>query len=141
MDTALTEISTKSRESKRNHEELMEGLGETFSNMGELLLEIKQKDNIPDKPNPDPYILPNHPISIMSPVYKPSETKMDKKFPHHFPPEKDTPKSSKENLSLVSIQQLAYENLPNHVYRPPTLDLLGKGRLPETQTFAEDWFP
>jgi hypothetical protein len=106
MDTALIEISSKSRESKRNHEELMEGLGEAFSNMGKSLLEIKQKDNIPDKPIPDPYILPNHPISILSPVYKPSETKMDKKFPHHFPPEKDTPESSKENLSLVSIQNL-----------------------------------
>jgi hypothetical protein len=107
MDTALIEISSKSRESKRNHEELMEGLGEAFSNMGKSLLEIKQKDSVPDKPIPDPYILPNHPISILSPVYKPSETKIEKKFPHHFPPEKDTPESSsKENLSLVSIQNL-----------------------------------
>jgi hypothetical protein len=60
MDTALIEISEKMRESKRNHEELMEGLGEAFSNMGKSLLEIKQKDNIPDKPIPDPYFLPNH---------------------------------------------------------------------------------
>jgi hypothetical protein len=41
MGSALNEISSKSRESKRDHEELMEGLGEAFSTMGKSLLEIK----------------------------------------------------------------------------------------------------
>jgi len=37
MDSALCEISCKSRESLRNHEELMEGLGQDFSKMGKTL--------------------------------------------------------------------------------------------------------
>lgn len=125
----------------------MEGLGQAFSRMGKTLTEIRQKDSIPDKPIPDPFILPNPSISILSPVYMPSETKIQKKFPHHFPPEEDIlessskPKtSSKDHLSLVSIQQPAYENLPHHTSRPPAPDLMGKGKLPESQMFAEDWF-
>ena len=41
MDSALCEISSKSRESLRNHEELMEGLGQDFSKMGKTLTEIR----------------------------------------------------------------------------------------------------
>jgi hypothetical protein len=81
----------------------------------------------------------------LSPVYKPSETIIQKKFPHHFPPEEDIPEysskpesSSKDHLSLVSIQQPAYENLPHHTSRPLAPDLMGKCKLHETQTFAED---
>jgi hypothetical protein len=119
MDSALCEISCKSRESLRNHEELMEGLGQAFSKMGKTLTEIRQKDSNPDKPIPDPFILPNPSISILSPVYKPSETVIQKRFPHHFPPEEDKPESSsKEHLSLVTIQNPAYENLPHHTSRP-----------------------
>jgi hypothetical protein len=58
MDSALTEISYRSRESTRNHEEMMEGLGHAFSNMGKTLTEIRQKDSHPDKPIPDSFILP-----------------------------------------------------------------------------------
>jgi hypothetical protein len=66
---------------------------------------------------------------------------MEKKFPHHFPKGQDEPEYSKKNLSLVSVQKPSYENLPHHVNRPSAPDLLGKGRMPESQTFAEDWFP
>jgi len=143
MDSSLCEISSKSRESWRNHEELMEGLGQDFSKMGKTLTQIRQKDSVPDKPIPDPFILPNPSISILSLVYKPSQTKIQKKFPHHFPPEEDIPESSskpesKDHLSLVSIQQPTYENIPHHTSRPPAPDLMGKGKLPESPTFAED---
>jgi hypothetical protein len=134
-----TDVITK--ESTQHHEDLMEGLGEAFSIMGKTLLEIKDKDHILDKPIPHSFILPNSLISIVSPVYKPSETKIEHKFPHHFPKAQDEPESSKNTLSLVSIQKPSYENLHRHVSRPPAPDLLGKGRIPESQTFAEDWFP
>jgi hypothetical protein len=135
------EVTHKSQESTQHHEELMEGLGEAFSTMGKTLLEIKQKDHIPDKPIPHSFILPNPPVSIISPIYKPSEMTIEKKFPHHFPKTQDEPKSSKNNLSLVSIQKTSFEDLPHHLSRPPAPDLLGKGKIPESQTFAEDWFP
>jgi hypothetical protein len=40
----------KTKDSAKNHEELMEGLGEAFSIMGKTLLEIKQKGTTHDKP-------------------------------------------------------------------------------------------
>jgi hypothetical protein len=141
VDKTIDVVTHKSIESTKNHEELMEGLGEAFSTMGKTLLEIKQKDPIPDKPIPHSFILPNSPIYIVCPIYNPSKTTMEQKFPHHFPKAQDEPESSKNNLSLVSIQKPSYEDLPHHVSRPPTLDLLGKGRMLESQTFVEDWFP
>jgi hypothetical protein len=141
VDKTIDVVTHKSQESTQHHEELMEGLGEAFSTMGKTLLEIKQKDHIPDKPIPHSFILPNPPISIVSPIYKPSEMTIEKKFPHHFPKTQDEPESSKNNLSLVSIQKPSFEDLPHHVSRPPAPDLLGKGKMPESQTFAEDWFP
>jgi hypothetical protein len=136
-------VIQKTEDSAKNHEELMEGLGEAFSIMGKTLLEIKQKDTTPDKPIPQSFILPHSPISIVSPVYKPEEKSNEKKFPIHFPKEKPNPSSSSTNpnLSLVSIQRPSYENIPHHMNRPPAPDLLGKGKMPEAQTFAEDWFP
>jgi hypothetical protein len=66
---------------------------------------------------------------------------IEKKFPHHFPKTQDEPESSRNKLSLVSIQKPSFEDLPHHVSRPPAPDLPRKGKMPESQTFAEDWFP
>jgi hypothetical protein len=94
MDSALSEISYRARESSRNHEEIMEGLGNAFSTMGKSLTEIKGKTSQPDKPIPTSFILPSSHISILSPVHKPSEIEIVKRFPFHFPPEEETPESS-----------------------------------------------
>jgi hypothetical protein len=109
MDSALCEISYRSKESTRNHEEIMEGLGQDFSNMGKTLSEIRQRDSNPDKPIPDLFILPNPSISILSPVYKPSETIIQKRFPHHFPEEEKPKSSSRDHHSLVIVQNPSYE--------------------------------
>jgi hypothetical protein len=144
MDSALLEIEYKAKESSRNHEEIMEGLGTTFSHMGRTLTEIKGKTSQPDKPIPTSFILPSSHISILSPVHKPSEIEIVKRFPLHFPPEEETPESSskspRDHHSLVTIKNPSYENLPHHTARPSAPDLVGKGRLPESQTFADDWF-
>jgi hypothetical protein len=97
MDSALLEISYRARESNRNHEEIMEGLGTAFSAMGKSLTEIKGRTSQPDKPIPTSFLLPSSHISILSPVYKPSETESVKKFPLHFPLKKDKPESSKKS--------------------------------------------
>lgn len=131
----------KSGDSVKNHEELMEGLGEAFSTMGKNLLEIKPKDKTHDKPIPKSFILPHSPISIISLVYNPKERIVEKKFPIHFPKEEPSSSSQDNNLSLVSVQRPSYENIPHHMNRPSALDLLGKGKMPETRTFSEDWFP
>jgi hypothetical protein len=52
VDKTIEVVTHNSQESTCHHEELMEGLGEYFSTMGKTLLEIKQKDHIPDKPIP-----------------------------------------------------------------------------------------
>ena len=58
----------KTEDSAKNHEELMEGLGEAFSVIRKTLLEIKQKDTTPDKQIPQYFILPHSLISIV-PLY------------------------------------------------------------------------
>jgi hypothetical protein len=134
-------IMLKSNDYAKNHEELMEGLGEAFSTMGKTLLEIKPKEKAPDKPIPKSFILPHSPISIVSPVYNPKETTIEKKFPIYFPKEEPSSSSKDNNLSLVSVQRPSYEDIPHHMNRPSAPDLLGKGKMPETHTFSEDWFP
>jgi hypothetical protein len=135
-------VIQKTEDSAKNHEELMEGLGESFSVIGKTLLEIKKKDTTPDKPIPQSFILPQSPISIISHVYKPEEKSSEKKFPIHFPKEEPNSSSSSTNpnLSMVSIQRPSYENIPHHMNRPLAPGLLGKGKMPESQSFAEYWF-
>jgi len=141
VDTTLYEFSFKDRE---NHEDLVDGLGTALTEIGKSLTEIKKKSSQKDKPIPSSFLLPSPHISILSPVYNPSEKAIHKKFPFFFPPEKEKPESSKKNeddtFSLVTIRKPAYEDIPAHSNRPAAPDLMGKGKLPETQTFAEDWY-
>jgi len=122
----------------------MEGLGTAFFAMGKSLTDIKEKSRQTYKPIPNTFLLPTSHISILSPVYKPSEKESVKKFPLHFPPETDEPesssKTSEKRHSLVTIKNPSYENIPAHSSRPAAPDLIGKGKLPESQTFADDWF-
>jgi hypothetical protein len=141
MDISLQEVSSKTRE---NHEDLMDGLGTALTAIGKSLTDIKQKSIKVDKPIPSSFLLPSSHISILSPVYKPSEKTIKQKFPFFFPPEQEKPEASKkideETISLVSIRRPAYENISAHSTRPAAPDLVGKGNLPESQTFAEDWY-
>jgi hypothetical protein len=126
-------VKQKTDDFAKHHEELMEGLGEAFSVVGKTLLKIKEKDIHLDKPIPRSFILPHAPISIISPVYIPEEKEIQKKFPAHFPSEDVDPSSSTNpNLSLVSIQRPSYENISHHMSIPPTPDLLGKGKMPDS---------
>jgi hypothetical protein len=135
-------VIQKTEDSVKNHEELMEGLGEAFSIIGKTLLEIKQKETTPEKPIPQSFILPHSLISIVSPIYKPEEKSNEKKFLIHFPKEEPNPSSSSTNpnLSLVFVQRPSYENIPHHMNRPRAPDLLGKGKMFEAQAFVKDWF-
>ena len=132
----------KTEDYAKNHEDLMEGLGEAFSVIEKTLLEIKQKDTTPDKPIPQSFIPPHSLISIVSPVYKHDEKSNEKKFPIHFLNEEPNLSSSSTNpnLSLVYVQRPSYENIPHHMNRPLAPGLLGKGKMPESQSFAEYWF-
>jgi hypothetical protein len=66
-------VKQKTNDSAKNHEELMEGLEESFSLMGKTLLKIQEKYTHLDKPISRYSILPHAPISIISPVYIPEE--------------------------------------------------------------------
>jgi hypothetical protein len=50
------------------------------------------------------------------------------------------PKTSEKKTFSGNHKNPSYENIPAHSSRPAAPDLIGKGKLPESQTFADDWF-
>jgi tetrahydromethanopterin S-methyltransferase subunit G len=139
VETTLHEVSFRSKE---HQEELMDGLGTALTAIGQSLTDIKKKTIKEDKPIPSSFLLTSSHISILSPVYKPSEKTIKQKYPFFFPPERPQPESSKppedEPLSMVSIRRPAYEHIPPHSSRPAAPDLIGKGKVPEGQSYADE---
>jgi len=76
-------VRQKTKDSAKNHEELMEGLGEAFLAVGKTLSKIQEKDTHHDRLIPQSFILPHSPISIISPIYILEEKTIEKKFPTH----------------------------------------------------------
>jgi hypothetical protein len=121
----------------------MEELGSALTSIGKTLTDLNKKKV--DKPIPDSFLKPPPHMSILSPpVYNPSGTTPKQKFSLFFPPESPPPESSKkspdEPQSLVSIRKPSYEPIPPHSSRPAAPDLVGKGKIPEGISYAEEWY-
>lgn len=41
---------------------------------------------------------------------------------------------------MVSIHKPSYEHIPPHSSRPAATDLIGKGRVPEGLSYADEWY-
>ena len=68
----------------------MEGLAEYFKSIGESIIKVSEKSrNLPHKPIPSSYLLPQKVSSVNSTVYIPEETDLKKRFPIHFPPKQE----------------------------------------------------
>lgn len=139
VDQVLHEVSEKKTEKR----ETMEELGSALSSIGKSLTDLNKKKI--DKPIPNSFLNPPPHMSILSPpVYNPSGVNTKQKFSVFFPPESPPPESSKkspdEPHSLVSIRKPSFEQIPPHFHRPAAPDLVGKGKIPEGVSYAEEWY-
>jgi hypothetical protein len=125
---------------KENHEELRECLDQAFTEMGKRILKVTEKPQ--NKPIHASHLPPPKKItSNSSTVYTPEETNVKKNISSHFPPEAESSSHSLITEYQPSTHILpAREPLPLNMNRSPAPNLYGRGRLPEAQSFTDDWY-
>jgi hypothetical protein len=140
---------------KQKQEDVLDELGQALSGIGKSLTEIKSKKKKEDKPIPEQFLRASTIMSIPSAsdlykpsvVYNPAAKPIQKKFPFFFPPESTSkallnlPKINQNILqSMVSIRKPHPEVIPSHQSRPSAPDLIGKGSIPDSISYALDWY-
>jgi hypothetical protein len=145
LDSKIDHVLQDVKEKQTEKHETMEELGTALTVIGKSLTDLNKKKQ--DKPIPDSFLRATPHLSILSPllpVYNPSGSSPKTKFSVFFPPESSQPESSKKSpddpLAMVSIHKPSHEQIPPHSHRPAAPDLVGKGKVSEGLSYADEWY-